>query len=185
MKIIPPNFFPNMPAEVREMWLDSVAAGYGWPFDSLDDPTEDTPWFHVFCKFPLKVWAAVEWELREIDITKNPLRPSSHLAIMSIQQQHKGLSTIVAGVVDTEKRFRACADFIQANGSIPKPIVGIFRPDGFDIVDGNHRVAALQHLKMLPTYRIPCWIALPPKIQEANKQRLATATSPFVGNGPS
>jgi hypothetical protein len=163
VKIIPPAFFPNMPAEVREIWLDSIAVGYGWPFESIEDSTRDTRWYDVLLGYSLKAWHSVTWEFRELDFASEILSPGSRLSIASLKQEQQGLSTIFANVAGTKERFRACADFIRANGRIPGPLVIRYGPHGIDIIDGNHRIAALFDVGIPAGCLVPAWVAFPPK----------------------
>lgn len=148
-----------MPDEVFEMWLEPIAEHYGWPFKNGNDRIEETKWFNVFGGFSLNTWVTAIWKREEINLTTTPLNYVTRIRISSIINRCvEGLPTLTAGVADSEERFRACAEFIMVNGNIPKPIIVLFRNGEAEIIDGNHRIAALFHVGPPNGYVVPAWI---------------------------
>ena len=54
--------------------------------------------------------------------------------------------------------FKAGSSSNINTGQIPKPIIVLQRNGIFEIVDGNHRIAALLHVGIPPNYKIPMWM---------------------------
>lgn len=137
-----------MPDEVYDMWISPIAKEYGWPFVSVTESLEETKWKYVLARTPLEIWFRCEWELMEFQLSVIPFSDGSRMSVGSLIQRCKeGRDTIFAGVSGSEERFKACADFIAANNRLPKPIVGLIRNRKFEIMDGNHRIAALLSLR--------------------------------------
>ena len=158
MSNIPRNFFPNMPDEVFEKWLEPIAKEYGWPFQSASDSTKDTKWFYVLGKLDLIFWVNAIWHMDMIDFKTVSLSYGTNLSINSIRQRVvEGLPTFFSSVAGSEERFGAAADFIRATGTIPGAIVVLIRNGQLEIVDGNHRIAALCHIGFPPDYKVPAW----------------------------
>lgn len=59
---------------------------------------------------------------------------------------------------DAERHFTQ-AKLIQQHGGVSnEPVIGILKPQGFDLIEGWHRT--IQHFKANPTgYRGPAWVA--------------------------
>jgi hypothetical protein len=158
--MIPRNFFPNMPDEVFEMWLDPIAEEYGWPFKSPSDSTKETKWGGVFRGAPLSFWADTTWCRKQINLTTDPINRHSEYLIRTLLHGYtNGVPTLIADVADTEKRVRSCADYIRTYGNIPKPVVAIIRDREIDIVDGYHRITALLHVGPPQIFIVPAWVA--------------------------
>lgn len=157
--MIPRQFFPNVPDEVFDMWLIPLAKDYGWPFENIHEETKDTKWYHTLGGLPLSFWHSAEWELTQRDLLSMPFSFITKFVLRSlIEQYQSGSHTVVANLERTKERFGACADFIITNGIIPKPIIVLERNGAFEIVDGNHRVAALLHVGVPQNYKVPMWI---------------------------
>ena len=163
----PREFFPSMPDEVFDMWLAPFIAEIGWPFTEHNTDTTGTRWVNLLGETPLPQWMSCTWDLVDIDFRKIKISTSSQFALHAvIQFCTAGTHTEAANLANTKDRFRACADFIAANGRIPSPIVAIIRGEEFDIVDGNHRIAALAHVGPPKNYLIPAWV---PSFEKPNK----------------
>jgi hypothetical protein len=156
--MIPRDFFPNMPDEIFYMWLEPFTERYGWPFNSPYDSIIDTNWFSILCGIELLYWVTVGWIKTWVEFKTIPFNYGSHLSFYSIRQRCvKGRSTLFAGVERSEGRFGACADYIRLHGEIPGSIVVIVRNGQVEIVDGNHRIAALLHVGIPHGYKVPLW----------------------------
>ena len=167
--MIPRKFFPNMPDEVFEMWLEPIAEDYGWPFQDSSDSIKGTKWSGIFGNYDLNFWTTIEWSRIEIEIYPELFTDITcrHL-IAIIDCCVESAFTITANLLDTKDRFRACAEFISTNGTIPKPIVAVVRSRKVEIVDGNHRIAALLHVGVTPGYKVPMWVPIPPRYNKAD-----------------
>ena len=142
----PREFFPNMPDEVFEMWIEPMIDSKGWPFTESNLSTVGTKWFHVFgFEYPLTYWRAIKWSLVELEIFTEKVNDNTHavfhcIALHGITGRY---TTVTAGLTDSQLRFRACAEFIKDKGILPKPIIAIREKNGsLKIIDGNHRISA-------------------------------------------
>lgn len=163
-RMIPGDFFPNMPSQVLEMWLQPMAEERGWPFRSLDDDISQTDWHYTFARKPLRYWAGLQWEMGEVNVALDFLDEYGLQFIKGLipsgqPTDYNDPFATRTHVRGAEGRFWAAARFIQEHGKIPLPIVVLRTPSGLKVMDGSHRVAALIHLGMLPGYKIPAWVA--------------------------
>ena len=86
--MIPRDFFPNMPDEVFNMWLEPISREYGWPFTKPTDViNESSNWFYVLCKRDLSFWVDICWYKIEIDFKTTPLSKGSYFSVTSILQR--------------------------------------------------------------------------------------------------
>ncbi len=149
-----------MPDEVFEMWLEPIAEHYGWPFVKPDESKDGTKWAEVFGDHDLNYWVSVKWRFSEIAMTEKTFTDFTWFRLDSIINGCvEGIPTLFTGVAESKERFRACADFIRNNGRIPGPIIVLDKGNGIEIVDGNHRIAALLHIGIPRGYNVPVWIA--------------------------
>jgi hypothetical protein len=169
--MIPPGFFPHIPDEVLSMWLDPLAELYGWPFETLDDSTDDTKWRYILTFMPLRELHDLTWNLESIDIATQPFRPGSLDAVQGLLQQHTmGYDTLYADLINTKERFWTCASYVRDHGTIPKPLV-LHEIDGaVHLLDGNHRLAAVRFVSQIPEMavesKLPAWVARRMKNEE-------------------
>ena len=148
-----------MPDEVFNVWLAPFIEQIGWPFISINDSLAETRWKYLLARTPLSVWHSGSWRLANFDAKEALTDPMQEVMFREIIKS--GVSHGVASAAhlqDTEKRFRACADFVKVHDTIPVPIVGVFCEGILKILDGSHRLAALFHVKGFRSHTIPCWI---------------------------
>ena len=148
-----------MPPEVFDLWIVPLIDASGWPFSSVNDSVIGTEWDRFLIGRPLSFWATVEWRLLSLPMTESVYHPETALRVRWIVGNCAlGEQTPTADLQDTKKRFRTAASFIQVNGQLPSPIVGITTREGFEIVDGHHRLAALNRsqLEAHGIARFPC-----------------------------
>lgn len=161
--MVPAFLFPKMPDEVREMWLDSIAEGKGWPFASVNESTKGTDWQYVF-PFPLAELADFDWNLETANLSEKPLCQDSLAPITGLLQQHvMKLDAGYAHLHRTHERFWACADYIKSNNSIPAPVILLDNGNRFRVLDGYHRLAALAHIHPPDCFKLPAWVARRPQ----------------------
>lgn len=152
----PREFFPHMPDTVFESWLAPFIEQIGWSFESLDADLSSSRWKYLLGLIPLSVWHGCTWSLVKLNIAAVRINPSSQWAYQSIIDHCTtgAFTAITANLQDTQERFRACTEYVRTNGTIPAPIVAIVRNNMLEVMDGNHRLAALFHVGVTD----PCWI---------------------------
>jgi len=156
----PRDFFPNMPDEVFELWLAPLIEGKGWPFKSIEDDLQTTRWRYVLgLDYSLRQWAKCSWELMEIDLSQSSFTNGSISMVKAIiGHAVNNLPTETANVENTKERFSSCVSYIKEHGTIPKPIILTRVSDGFNVMDGNHRMAAIAFTKP-ENIKILAWVA--------------------------
>jgi hypothetical protein len=111
----------------------------------------------LFCFLPGQQWSRLDVEFTRIEFGL-----ASREAIQSIIRHCvHGVSTGTANLPNTKERFRAYAEFVRVHQTIPKPIAVMSRNQKIEVIDGNHRIAALLHVGLPKGYRLPIWIAHP------------------------
>lgn len=152
----PREFFPHMPDAVFDSWLAPFIEQIGWPFENLDADMSASRWKYLLGLIPLSDWHSFTWSLVKINIAAVKIDPYSQWAYQSIIDHCTtgALTEITANLQNTKERFEACKEYVLTSGTIPAPIVGAFRNNMLEVMDGNHRLAALFHVGVTD----PCWI---------------------------
>jgi hypothetical protein len=134
---------PNWPDDVIAQWLLKVAnrgPETGWP---PPDPLAE-PWKYVLGERPLSWWNAVTWRLEEHELDINRLSASTQRAVRDMIAAHvDGVPNIYTRLPESKQRFTSALQHITQHGTIPKPPLAMRVQDGFVVIDGNHRLAAL------------------------------------------
>jgi len=149
-----------MPREVFDLWIVPGVEFHGWPFTSTSQSVEGTRWAGFFGLQSLRFWANARWGHVAIPVSLNIFHPMTRARIIAIIGTAQGFQTPMADVRDSKERFWTCASFIREHGAIPFSIVATPTQQGFDLVDGHHRLAAFVHLGFASKASIPAWIAL-------------------------
>jgi hypothetical protein len=148
--------------KVFDMWLAPFIQEIGWSFTELSDDLSGTRWNVLLGGIRLYIWHQVIWSRLDVEFTKIEFNPFTAVAIKSIIDHCvHNLSTGTANLQNTKERFRVCTEFVRAHQTIPKPIVGIARKSQLEVLDGNHRIAALLSVGVPKDYKLPIWIAHP------------------------
>jgi hypothetical protein len=155
----PREFFPNMPDEIFESWIQPKIKESGWPFQSKEDHTEGTNYSALLKNKSMAQWYGAFWKLQEFESTDIRFNRRSEDQIEAIAQDHPQFS----GIIDTYSRRSRIVEYINNFGSIPLPVV--FRFDDlditrFDVVDGIHRLAMLRKVKGGSPYKIPAYFVI-------------------------
>lgn len=140
------KMFPEMPDEVFRLWLEPAIESYGWPFNTLDDSISETGWHLVMGnRLSLRSLAAMKWRRdREpfSKVTKNPSTKSTITIMLGSFIGDDG--GIKDGVYhDSLDRLMFHIDTIKNTGAICAPVVAVVNKDGFDVLDGYHRLCAI------------------------------------------
>ena len=142
-----------MPKEVFEAWIEPHLGANGFP---LTAPT----WNKFFCNLPIRYWAALEWDLQQVEPRQDIFDRQTILRIgWIIGNAAFGLNTPTADIENTRKRFWAAAAFVRRNRRLPGlPIVGDLFSTKIRIVDGHHRLAALFHIGVPAGVNMAVWV---------------------------
>lgn len=143
---------PNVPDEVLHLWLVPIAeGGYGWPPPEYDLGK----WRYVLALKSLDYWNKVRWEKIKhrfdnasiFAMTDNPLIGSSVAGIIEAHTQQK--TNAFSNLVDGKARFFSLVEYVLEHRTLPAPPIILQSTKGLEIIDGNHRLAALTHARSL------------------------------------
>ena len=148
------QIFPKMPQEVFDLWIKPGVEIYGWSFLSTPEPLVGTRWQRLCAGSSLRDWVTLDWNLTSLPLMESIFHPQTVArAEAIIGHCVRGEQTVTANLHNTKERFWACASFIEINRRVPQPLIAVDLPAGFEIVDGNHRLAALVHLGFGNSFR--------------------------------
>jgi len=154
---------PDMPQEVAEQWLLPHARrkGYGWP------PSEDgrlEPWSLNLAGRSLTWWRDRRWFQDALPMTLDVM---SHATRFQVERLLIGAERGQDYLPQSCKRIASVRGHIAQAGTWPLAPVAYPDSDGLALIDGHHRLAALQAERTAGLLtlqdRHAVWIALPPK----------------------
>jgi hypothetical protein len=132
------NDLPNFPEEVVEQWLLPFAVDEGWP-------PESERWKYLLNNTDLNYWREINWQLEEVNFSDISLSNSAKLQIQGL------LDAYLNGVENEywhslgergKDRFQFQLHQLIDYGVFLLPPVLVDHGDSYDIMDGNHRIAA-------------------------------------------
>ena len=156
---------PDFPDEVIQTWLLPFARSVGWP------PAPFSRWDRILIHRPLSFWRTVEWEKRRVSLNGLSLEARSLGQIQGLLDANvRGVRNIYAEQIpNTSDRFRSIVRYLQHHGRLPRPPV-LFRTGfQYEILDGNHRLAAYFHVGtslLGPT----CWVGQQRAVDDLQKR---------------
>lgn len=130
---------PNFPDQVIKDWLEPFAQDEGWP------PTAER-WINLLKDTNLNRWGSVRWQLKEQDFSSLALSPGCMLSLGALVRAYAAGEDNEYSRVLGEKgreRFRIQLHQLIDHGVFPSPPILVDHGEGLEIMDGNHRVAAL------------------------------------------
>lgn len=150
---------PNCPDEVIQTWLAPLAAVYGWP------PAIFGPWSHILLQRPLQFYQTLAWQKVAVVLNAFNLTPKANAAVSGlIDHNVHGVVNAYADIANTGNRFSSLCDYIRAHGTLPVPPVVLREGFAYAILDGNHRIAAYNHVNGANANitGLVCWVASVP-----------------------
>ena len=155
--------FPGYPEEVFRLWLDDRIKANGWPPAGIE-------WQGFLFGHGISFWQSITWHRQNVSLTANDLSRESFRAIHQIVDAGANgtRNPMSMYIPNTVERFKSSLEYIKSNGSTPKTILLLDTPEGYDIVDGTHRVAALLAIQscidppLQPSPPVDAWVARPP-----------------------
>lgn len=133
---------PNFPDDIIKQWIGHYAKSDGWPPSNNYSSPPSGKWYGTLQGKPLSFWRELNWYEKEIDI--NRIKFDSDFGDMSdrliIEYTTKNFTSFT--IQDGKRRFDGIVLYIIKNGSLPvKPIL-LYQNNEYEILDGNHRIAA-------------------------------------------
>lgn len=141
---------PEWPDDVIDQWLLPFAKDQklGWP---PPDPLGKHRWYYILATKPLSWWQGVRWELSNVDLQKSNLSARDKKMVVQMSQAYMfGAINAYTSVENGRQRMTSAFSFIVENGRLPRPPIAMKNPDGFQFIDGSHRVAAWMAYRELP-----------------------------------
>lgn len=132
--------FPGMPEEVAKTWLLPHAdrAGFGWP------PPEHgcaEPWSAVLGGRPVAWWQDRMWCCETLPMALDVM---SHVTRFQVQQLLAGVAEGRDFLPQSRARIASIGAYIAETGRWPVTPVAFADSDGLSLIDGHHRLAALE-----------------------------------------
>lgn len=159
------SFFPNMPGEVFDNWLLPIVRDHNsWPYRDFSSPHPSEQWRRYFGLFTIMDIHKCRWTVVNLTFDMGCLDPISNgvVEILIENNVHHFDATEMFNVHNSKSRFDGLVAFIQGTGRVPAPIIGINTGSGLRVLDGNHRLAALTHLKLRGMGHCRTWVGAPP-----------------------
>jgi len=135
---------PNFPEEVLTDWLEPFARTNGWPpvLDSCQLP--QGRWKYILIGRPLGYWQSLRWEKveRHLSVQDLSTREQEKIVKMALAAVAGQVNIYSDSIPDLKQRFFNVVSYLVEHGTLPKAPSLIQDPDGIQIMDGNHRIAA-------------------------------------------
>lgn len=155
------RMFANFPPEVFTGWLDPCIRHHGWPPRGFE-------WQGFLFGLPLGFWQSVHWQQQSgIALRPEELGHKSAQLSQLITEAAAGRRNLLSEhMPDTATRFRRALAHVTAHGTTPGLPLLLVLPEGVEVIDGSHRIAALLAWQAgLPTSapppRLSAWVARP------------------------
>ena len=136
---------PNFPEDVIAQWLVPFAETDGWP------PIADR-WKYLLTNTNLDYWKNFTWTLEEVSFETLKLTREAESQIAGLLEAYVlGVNNIYSQQIGGNglERFQFQLAFIKKNKQLIRPPVLVNHGKGYDIMDGNHRIAAYFALKQM------------------------------------
>lgn len=154
------SMFPNMPAEVFDVWLSPLIKKIGWPFTSVSDSVDGTGWERAlgrglpFLKIAPLRWSKVELLYSSIHLTESSRDTLDHmLACLTKAGGTGGRGAFSDSAIRTGFKLK----FMQETGRVFAPLIFESSSRGLRCMDGHHRLCALSALQD-DDFPVECWV---------------------------
>ena len=155
------SMFQKMPPEVFDLWLRPFIEADGWPFSSIYADTRDTAWREYFVGESIGMVAQLTWERKRLPLSISLFNPESVIMINDIIEAHmRDVNKPIAKIKNGKAResFFRSRKFIECTGRVHTPVVVRGELGDFEILDGNHRIAAAFSLGLDESFFLDTWI---------------------------
>jgi hypothetical protein len=153
--------FPNFPPELFTLWLDPCIRHHGWP-------PRGFAWDGFLFSLPLAFWQSVRWQ-EDSGLVLQPGQLGHKSAQLSrlITEAGSGQRNLLSQhMPDTGQRFRTALAHVEREATTPGRPLLLVLPEGIEVIDGSHRVAALLAAQARQPLQAPlrftAWVGRPP-----------------------
>ena len=136
--------FPGFPTEVFETWLDERIKQCGWPPSGFE-------WKGFLLSRSVSEWQSFIWQRERLSITFSDLSETANSTVWQlISACALGENNIMSAYIpDTKQRFASVLEYLKDKHCLPGTVVLLRSAGKLDIIEGNHRIAALLALPHL------------------------------------
>jgi len=152
--------FPNFPDEVFTLWLEDRVKQSGWPPEGIE-------WQGFLFGQSPEYWKSLQWSKLTLTVSPELMASKSFSLAMHIIEAGKGTKSILSAYIpNTADRFKSALSFVTENATTPGTPLLLLAQDGIEVIDGNHRIAALlavqSHMPIgTPDLPFTAWLAKP------------------------
>ena len=129
---------PSVPEEVFQLWLDECIHAHGWP-------PVGSAWERSLAGISLEYLQSLRWVKDYVALNPADLGPRSLDRAVRILDAnvHGKENEVIGSIADSPKRFASIWEFINSNSTLPVPLVMVSTLEGYEVVEGHHRIAAM------------------------------------------
>lgn len=157
------SMLSNLPGEVGEAFLAPLIQDIGWPFQRIEESLNGTDWYRIMYPLTLQQFAQLRWNRKTFLLDEQLLHPSSRGDIrLVIRNQTENVWARIGR--DSELCRQSTAwhkSQILSAGSFCAPVTLALTSEGFKVLDGNHRIAALLDSGLTQTIPLEAWLGVP------------------------
>lgn len=147
-----------MPEQVFKLYIEPLIKDLGWSYTSPSSIVSQG-WYEAFDRHQLNVIVELKWDSGETNYGSLKFHPDSARRLDWILEAHlDGLVNPCSSVRNGKQRLESSVAYIERSHRLPNPVVFMDSPQGFRILDGNHRLAAALLVSRKINTRIPYWL---------------------------
>jgi hypothetical protein len=152
------KMLPKMPQEVFDLWIAPLVESDGWPFNTVMDIAIGR-WGTYLDGHTLNSLSNLNWKRQNLSSQFTGFSPNTKRLILALMKQYVfGVQTLQGRIKNGPARFRRALDYIRAYRTLPRPVILIQNFFHYDLMDGNHRLAALMASGLANQVNVPAWI---------------------------
>jgi hypothetical protein len=152
----------SMPEDVFDQWIGSQIEINGWPFANIEDSIPSPEWKVFLRGKSLTYWASSKWcqttfSFSALRLEAAATRNADIVVNYGKTYLNTGSLPTTQVTCSTQRLLRAAA-FIRKNGRLPRPIVCFGSDKPWMLLDGTHRLAAMQALSVGESFIVDLWL---------------------------
>lgn len=151
----------DMPDKVFELWIEPLIKLDGWPFWTAKDLNFSGVWSQYLLRHSVETFNNLVWERKQIPCRLASFNPDSRKIIKWIIHAHvHGLLTPGTKIKKGRGKdsFLRSRQFIQRTARLHTPVVLWKQLNGYQIMDGNHRIAACFSFRTPGLILLDAWV---------------------------
>jgi hypothetical protein len=134
---------PRFPEDVLIDWLLPYAKSEGWPPQTEQSGRLKGRWHYLLGARPLAFYQDLTWSLERRQVRAADLDATEIGKVAGMVRAALGERNLYSNSIpDLHLRFQRVLEYVARTEDLPGAPTLIQLPDGLQIVDGNHRMAA-------------------------------------------